>query len=92
MSGLLFDFNELLKRAIKYLVLGLVIALVAFSIPKHKLKVEEVVVVGLSAAASFAILDIFAPSIGQAARTGAGYGIGLGIAGGVPMGGVPLHM
>jgi hypothetical protein len=84
MSGLILDFNELLKRAIKYLVLGLVIAIVAYSIPKQRLKVEEIVVVGLSAAATFAILDIFAPSIGQAARTGAGYGIGLGVTGGLP--------
>ena len=84
MNGFLFDINEFVKRAIKYLVLGLVIAIVAFTIPKQKLKVEEVVIVGLSAAASFAILDIFAPSIGQAARTGAGYGIGLGLTGGVP--------
>jgi len=85
MSGLIFDFNELIKRGIKYLVLGLVIAFVAYTIPKQKLKVEEVLVVSLSAAASFAILDIFAPSIGQAARTGAGYGIGLGITGGIPL-------
>ena len=84
MSGLILDFNELLKRAIKYLVLGLVIAIVAYSIPKQRLKVEEIVVVGLSAAATFAILDIFAPSIGQAARTGAGCGIGLGVTGGLP--------
>jgi len=84
MSGLILDFNELLKRAIKYLVLGLVIAIVAYSIPKQRLRVEEIVVVGLSAAATFAILDIFAPSIGQAARTGAGYGIGLGVTGGLP--------
>jgi ABC-type Co2+ transport system permease subunit len=85
MSGLLFDFNEFVKRAIKYLVLGLVIAVVAFSIPKQKLKLEEVVVISISAAMSFAILDIFAPSIGQAARTGAGYGIGLGLTGGIPL-------
>lgn len=80
-----FDINEFVKRAIKYLVLGVVIAIVAFSIPKQRLKLDEVVVIGLSAAASFAILDIFAPSIGQAARAGAGYGIGLGLTGGVPI-------
>jgi hypothetical protein len=84
MSEMLFDFNEFMKRAIKYLVLGLVIAIVAFSIPKQRLKLEEISVIGLSAAASFAILDIFAPSIGQAARTGAGYGIGIGLTGGIP--------
>jgi len=80
-----FDVNEFVKRAIKYLVLGVVIAIVAFSIPKQRLKLDEIVVIGLSAAASFAILDIFAPSIGQAARAGAGYGIGLGLTGGVPI-------
>lgn len=81
----LFDLDEFVKRAIKYLILGLILAIVAYTIPKKNLNVEEVVIIGLSAAASFAILDIFAPSIGQAARTGAGYGIGLGLTGGVPI-------
>jgi len=79
------DINELIKRAIKYLVLGLVIAIVAVAIPKQRLKLEEVFIIGLTAAASFAILDIFAPSIGSAARAGAGYGIGLGLTGGLPL-------
>jgi hypothetical protein len=32
--------------------------------------------IGLTAAATFAILDIYAPSVGSGARTGAGFGIG----------------
>jgi cell division protein FtsW (lipid II flippase) len=80
----MLDFYEFVKRLIKYIVLGIVIAIVAFTIPKKTLNVEEVTFIALSAAASFAILDVFAPSIGQAARAGAGYGIGAGIVGGIP--------
>jgi hypothetical protein len=81
----MLDFYEFVKRLIKYIILGIVIAIVAFVVPKGKgLNVEEVTFIALSAAASFAILDVFAPSIGQAARQGAGYGIGAGIVGGIP--------
>lgn len=80
-----FDANELIKRAIKYLVEGLMVAIVAFTIPKKSLNVEEVTVIGLCAAATFAILDIFSPSIASSARGGAGFAIGAGITGGVPL-------
>lgn len=81
----MLDFYEFIKRIIKYIILGIVIAIVAFVVPKGKgLNCEEVTFLALTAAASFAILDVFAPSIGQAARQGAGYSIGAGIAGGIP--------
>ena len=35
-----FDFGELVKRAIKYLVEGLMVALAAFAIPKHSLNLD----------------------------------------------------
>ena len=70
------DLTEFLKRAIKYLVEGIVVAIAAFAIPKQQLKVEEVVVIALSAAATFAVLDVFAPSMAGSARGGAGFGIG----------------
>jgi hypothetical protein len=82
----MIDMNEFVKRAIKYLIEGIVVAIVAYSIPKKTvLNVEEVVVIGLSAAMSFALLDLFSPSISQGARSGAGAGIGLGLVGGVPI-------
>ena len=81
----MLDLYEFVKRLIKYVVLGIVIAIVAFSIPKKTLNVEEITFIALSAAASFAILDVFAPSIGNAARQGAGFGIGAGIVGGLPI-------
>jgi ABC-type Co2+ transport system permease subunit len=70
------DFSEYLKRAIKYLVEGIMVALAAFAIPKRKLDVEEITIIALSAAATFAILDVFVPSMASSARGGAGFGIG----------------
>jgi hypothetical protein len=80
-----FDFNEFVKRAIKYLVEGLIVSIVASFIPKKSLNVEEVVIIALSAAATFALLDVFSPSIGMSARSGAGFSVGAGLVGGIPL-------
>ena len=76
-------FEELLKRAIKYIVEGIIVALAAFVIPKQSLKVEEVIVIALTAAATLAVLDTFIPSMGVSGRHGAGLAIGTGLAGGL---------
>jgi len=76
-----FDVQEIIKRAIKYLIEGGSVAFVAYAIPKSKLNVEEIVIIALVAACVFAILDMFAPSIGNAARQGAGFGIGANLVG-----------
>jgi len=77
-----FDFQEVLKRAAKYLVEGGAVALAAYYIPQgRKLKFEEVAMIAVTAAATFAILDMYTPSIGSAARTGAGFGIGSNLVG-----------
>jgi ABC-type Co2+ transport system permease subunit len=83
MSG--FDLTELVKRAIKYLIEALAIAIVAYAIPKKALNVEEIVILALSAAATFSILDVFIPSMGASARGGAGFGIGTNLIGGLRM-------
>lgn len=70
------SFSEFVKRAIKYIVEGLMVAIAAFVIPKQKLNIEEVVIIALSAAATFAVLDVFVPSMAASARGGAGFGIG----------------
>ena len=71
-----FDFGELVKRAIKYLVEGLMVALAAFAIPKHSLNLDEIALIALTAAATFSILDTYVPTMAGSARTGAGFGIG----------------
>jgi len=78
-----FDFSELVKRAIKYIVEGIIVAIAAYAIPKHSLKVEEVVLVALTAAATFSVLDVFIPSMGQSARSGVGGVVGVNLAGGL---------
>ena len=67
-----FDFSELIKRAIKYIVEGIMVAIAAFAIPKKQLNVEEIVIIALMAAATFSVLDVFVPSMSTSARGGAG--------------------
>jgi ABC-type Co2+ transport system permease subunit len=74
-----FDFAELIKRAIKYLVEGLVVAIVAVLVPKKSLNVEEIIIIALTAAATFSILDVFIPSMGNSVRQGAGLGLGFNL-------------
>jgi len=69
----MFNFQAL----IKYLLEGLAVAVAAFFIPARRVEVKEVVLIALTAAAVFAILDQFSPSIAVSARQGAGFGIGL---------------
>lgn len=77
----LFDVEELVKRIIKYLVEGLMVAIAAFAIPKQSLNIEEIVLLALTAAATFSILDTFIPAMGVSSRNGAGLGIGLNLVG-----------
>ncbi len=70
------DLSDLVKRAIKYLVEGLMVAIAAFAIPKRRIDLDEVALIALTAAATFSILDTYVPSMGVSARTGAGFGIG----------------
>jgi threonine/homoserine efflux transporter RhtA len=64
------DLGELIKRAIKYLVEGIMVGIVASVIPKQKLKLEEVALIALTAAATFSILDTYVPSMAASARSG----------------------
>jgi hypothetical protein len=72
---------EIVNRVIKYLIEGLFVALAAVFIPKKTLPWEEIVTLGVVAAAVFAILDVVSPSIGYSARQGAGFGIGANLVG-----------
>lgn len=80
MSGML-DLGELVKRAIKYLVEGVMVAIAAYSIPKRSLNLEEVGLIALVAAATFSILDTYVPTLAVSARSGAGFGIGANLVG-----------
>jgi len=74
------DGKEIVVRIIKYILEGSMVAIAVALIPKVKPSLEEVLTIALIAAATFSLLDMFAPSIGQSARLGAGFGIGAGLA------------
>jgi len=76
-----FDLQEILKRAVKYLVEGGAVAVAAYYIPKKKMDMESILLIAITAAFTFALLDMYAPSIGSAARQGTGFGIGANLVG-----------
>jgi hypothetical protein len=77
----MFNFKEIIKRIIKYLVEGLMVAIACYAIPKQSLQLDEIALLALTAAATFSILDTYIPTMGESARNGTGLGIGLKISG-----------
>uniref|UniRef100_A0A6C0B1K2 Uncharacterized protein n=1 Tax=viral metagenome TaxID=1070528 RepID=A0A6C0B1K2_9ZZZZ len=74
------DMSDLMTRLIKYAFEGVAVALAAYFF-SGKLKINEIGMISLTAMATFAVLDVYAPSVGASARTGAGFGIGAGLVG-----------
>jgi hypothetical protein len=74
-----FDFKEAMIRIGKYLLEGGTVGFAAFFIPKDKPKLDEVLLISIVAAATFSVLDMFAPSISPHARQGTGFAIGSSI-------------
>jgi|TARA_B110000977_G_C10991773_1_gene460211 ABC-type Co2+ transport system permease subunit len=77
----MLDLGELIRRAVKYLVEGVMVAIAAYAIPKKSLNLDEVALIALTAAATFSILDTYVPSMAVSARSGAGFGIGANLVG-----------
>ena len=77
----MLDLGELVRRSLKYLVEGVMVAIAAYAIPKRAPNLDEILLIALTAAATFSILDTYSPSIGQASRQGAGMGIGMNLVG-----------
>ena len=75
--------KEVCKRVVKYILEGLVVAFAALILPKSKPDLEGALALALVAAATFAVLDLFAPNstLGAAARYGSGFGIGANLVG-----------
>jgi len=86
-----FQIAEVLKRIVKYLLEGVAIGIAAMIIPRVRgiiLPWDTVLILALTAAAVFAILDLWSPSVGSSARSGTGIGLGLQLVGGIPIAGV----
>ena len=79
------ELRDVLVKIVKYLVEGLAVAFVAYYlVGRNKLNIRDIVILGITAAFVFAILDIFTPTIALGARFGAGFGIGQGLFGFAP--------
>lgn len=81
-SNLTFDGRELMMRIFKYIFEGIVVAVAAFLIPGRPLPLEQVITIGIVAAATFSVLDLFAPSMSQAVRFGSAVTVGSNLVGG----------
>ena len=79
--GQVLDIGELVRRIVKYVVEGIMVAIAAYAIPKHSMKLDEVMLIDLTAAATFSILDTYVPSMAVSARSGAGFGMGANLVG-----------
>jgi predicted thioredoxin/glutaredoxin len=76
MSGADLDVREVVNRIMKYVVEGCAVSLAAWMLLDKKTSLNDVIALGLTAAAVFSLLDLFAPSVGAGARQGAGLGVG----------------
>ncbi len=68
------DFAEILSRVLKYFFEGIAVGLACYF--TAKLSMDEIIIIAITAAVTFAILDMYTPQISNAARLGAGFGIG----------------
>lgn len=70
------------QSLVKYLLEGVAVAAAAFYLNRRNQNVREVAMIGLVAAATFLVLDQFAPLVSLGARQGSGFGIGANLVGG----------
>lgn len=75
------DWQEVIRRALKYLFEGLAVGLASSYLIKGA-KLEDAVMVGITASAVLAVLDLYSPSIAGSARFGIGAATGSHIVGG----------
>jgi len=80
-QNITISFSELMKRALKYLVEGLAVAFVTYLIAKDTLSFRKIMIIAITAAAVFAILDTVSPTIAYGSRFGAGFMMGSGLVG-----------
>jgi hypothetical protein len=80
-----FDLGEIIKRAVKYLVEGVAVGICCLLVASKALDASEIMIIALTAATTFALLDVTSPSIGLSTRQGAGLGIGFNLVGGLPV-------
>jgi hypothetical protein len=63
---------------LKYALAALIVALVALVLPSNRLGWGEILMLALSAAIAFFVVDLLYPAVSASARQGAFQGVGLG--------------
>jgi hypothetical protein len=79
----MMNTEMIMTRMMSYMVEGLVVAFVAHFIPNTKLRGKDLFILGVTAGATFMILDFFSPGMADAARVGTGLSVGTNLAGGI---------
>lgn len=68
-----------LASLIRYVVQGLAVAVAIYAVLRDRVQTQEILTIGLAAAAAYAVLDTFAPTVGVGARLGTGIGLGMSL-------------
>lgn len=68
----MFDWQSLLK----YILEGTAVGVATYLLPSKKLIYTDIIIIALTAAAVFAVLDQFSPYVAVGARQGTGFAIG----------------
>jgi hypothetical protein len=61
----MLNSQEIIKRVIKYIIEGLMVAIACYAIPKQSLQLEEIGLIALTAALTFSILDTYIPTMNK---------------------------
>lgn len=81
-KSIIMPINDFIQKIIKYLVVGLAVAVCAVLIPKKSPSMEEVTMLALVAAATMAVVDTFTnPVIAHSLNQGLGFGLGANLVG-----------
>ena len=70
------DYRKLCQLIVKYVISGMTVAFAAFFIPRRNMDLEEISMIAFTAAATFAVLEHYAPNIYKSSLFGSGFGIG----------------
>ena len=73
------EISEILERILKYLIEGIAVGLACYF--TGKLNFDLIIIIAITASVTFCLLDMYTPKISNAARLGAGFGIGSHITG-----------
>jgi len=64
------DYAIVFERILKYLIEGISVGLICYLVAK--LNFDQIIIIGVSSAAIFAILDMYSPVISNGVRVGTG--------------------